>query len=117
MTSADLAGCEEIRGWLVQRCGIHFPEHKIDQLRQRLSKVQRDFTCATLSDMAARLHGDAAPDLQLAVMHAASTNHTYFFREPDVLDAVRSQILPTLANRDDIRIWSAACASGDEANE
>lgn len=115
MTSADLAGCEEIRGWLVQRCGIHFPEHKIDQLRQRLTKVQRDFTCATLSDMAARLHGDAAPDLQLAVMHAASTNHTYFFREPDVLDAVRSQILPTLANRDDIRIWSAACASGDEA--
>lgn len=115
MTRADLQGCEEIRSWLIQRCGIHFPEHKIEQLRQRLVKVQRDFTCTTLSDMAARLQGDVAPDLQLAVMHAASTNHTYFFRERDVLDAFRSQILPTLATRDQIRIWSAACAGGDEA--
>ena len=115
MTRTDLAGCEAIRGWLVQRCGIHFPEHKMDQLRQRLAKVQRDFAVADLSDMAGRLMSNASLDLQLAVMHAASTNHTYFFREPDVLDAFCAQILPSLATRDDIRIWSAACASGDEA--
>lgn len=115
MTRADRAGCDVIRGWLVDRCGIHFPAHKTDQLRQRLVKVQRDFALRDLSEMAGRLNSAAAMDLQLAVMHAASTNHTYFWREEDVLDLFRTSILPTLANRDEIRIWSAACAGGDEA--
>ncbi len=115
MTHTDRQGTEVIRGWLAQRCGIHFPEHKLDQLRQRLMKVQREFGVPDLSDMAGRLHHSDATALQLAVMHAASTNHTYFFREPDVLDIFRSQILPVLAARDEIRIWSAACSTGDEA--
>ena len=115
MTRTDRAGCEAIRGWLVDRCGIHFPAHKADQLRQRLVKVQRDFAVRDLAEMASRLNSDTSPDLQLAVMHAASTNHTYFFREEDVLETFRAQILPSLAIRDDLRIWSAACAGGDEA--
>jgi chemotaxis protein methyltransferase CheR len=115
MTRTDRAGCEAIRGWLVSRCGIHYPTHKMDQLRQRLVKVQRDFAVRDLAEMAGRLNSDTSPDLQLAVMHAASTNHTYFFRETDVLDVFRTQILPALAFRDEIRIWSAACAGGDEA--
>lgn len=115
MTRTDRAGCEAIRGWLVDRCGIHFPAHKADQLRQRLVKVQRDFAVSDLAEMASRLTADTSPDLQLAVMHAASTNHTYFFREEDVLETFRTQILPSLAMREDLRIWSAACAGGDEA--
>lgn len=115
MTLADRQGCEAIRGWLSQRCGIHFPEHKTEQLRQRLARVQRDFAMRDLSDMAGRLNAGSSLELQLAVMHAASTNHTYFFREPEVLSAFRDQILPLLAQRDEIRIWSAACAAGDEA--
>jgi chemotaxis protein methyltransferase CheR len=115
MTGADRAGCEAIRSWLVDRCGIHYPAHKVDQLRQRLVKVQRDFAVRDLSEIASRLHSDTSPDLQLAVMHAASTNHTYFFREADILDIFRTRILPTLALRDELRIWSAACAGGDEA--
>lgn len=115
MTRTDRQGTEVIRGWLAQRCGIHFPEHKLDQLRQRLVKVQREFGVPDLSDMAGRLDLADATALQLAVMHAASTNHTYFFREVDVLDHFRTRILPLLAQRDEIRIWSAACAAGDEA--
>ncbi|WGV14909.1 CheR family methyltransferase [Fuscovulum ytuae] len=115
MTTTDRQGAEAIRGWLSQRCGIHFPEHKIEQLRQRLARVQRDFAMRDLSDIAGRLNSGSSMELQLAVMHAASTNHTYFFREMDVLDAFRIHILPSLAQRDEIRIWSAACAAGDEA--
>ena len=83
--AADLAGCEAIRDWLTQRCGIHYPQHKTDLLRQRLTRVQRAFTLNDLGEMARRLNSEANHDLQLAVMHAASTNHTYFFRETEVL--------------------------------
>ncbi len=115
MSEVEIQGCEMIRGWLSQRCGIHYPEHKMELLRQRLSRVQRAFTVPTLHDLARRLSSDASHELQLAVMHAASTNHTYFFREPEVLQHFRSAILPGLAQRDEIRIWSAACSSGEEA--
>jgi chemotaxis protein methyltransferase CheR len=52
--------------------------------------------------------------VQLAIMHAASTNHTFFFREKEVLGYFRTQLLPILAHRSEIRIWSAACSTGDE---
>jgi chemotaxis protein methyltransferase CheR len=116
MTSVnDMAGCEAIRDWLTQRCGIHYPQHKTDLLRQRLTRVQRAFTLNDLGEMARRLTHEKNYDLQLAVMHAASTNHTYFYRETEVLESFRQRVLPLIADRDEIRIWSAACSTGDEA--
>ena len=111
----DIAGCDAIRGWLAQRCGIHYPQHKTDLLRQRLARVQRAFTVPDLAELARRLNAGTHHDLQLAVLHAASTNHTYFFREAEVLEAFCARILPDLAGRDEIRIWSAASSTGDEA--
>ena len=112
ITSAQPAGFDELRNWLSARCGIHYPENKSDLLRQRLARVQMAHQLRDLKDMAQRVVQAQQHDLQLAVMHAASTNHTYFFRERDVLDAVRTTILPVLANRPEIRIWSAASSSG-----
>lgn len=109
------AGFEQIRNWLGQRCGIYYADQKKDLLLQRLSRVQRAYGIDRLGELSRRLSDSGEHDLQLAVMHAASTNHTYFFREQEVLDKFRDMILPTLANRQDIRIWSAACSTGDEA--
>jgi len=106
--------CEAIRGWLEKRCAIHYPDHKCDLLRQRLLRVQRAFNMPDLADLARKVLLEQLHDVQLAVMHAASTNHTYFYRERDVLDFFRREVLPVIATRDEIRIWSAACSTGDE---
>ncbi|MGZ3217090.1 CheR family methyltransferase [Paracoccus sp. T5] len=113
-TSLERAGYETIRGWLEQRCAIHYPEHKRDLLQQRLSRVQRAFHLAALSQLAAEVTTANNHEVQMAVIHAASTNHTYFFRETDVLEHFRSNVLPVLKNRREIRLWSAACSTGDE---
>lgn len=115
MTCRESAGYQQIRDWLSAKCGIHFPEDKQQVLRQRLSRVQYDLSYPDLSEMARHIIGGHAPDLQRAVMHAASTHHSYFFREEDVLDRFRTTILETLRDRAEIRIWSAACSTGDEA--
>lgn len=115
MTSREQAGYQAIRYWLSRRCGIAYPAHKEELLRQRLTRVKRAYDLDSLAEIAIRLNGEGEPDLALAVMHAASTNHTYFFREPDVLEAFRTMALPALSCRGEIRIWSAACSSGDEA--
>lgn len=113
--SRQSAGFEELRNWLSARCGIHYPENKSELLRQRLARVQMAHQLRDLEDMARRVVQGDQHELQLAVMHAASTNHTYFFREREVLDTVRTTILPLLAKRSEIRIWSAACSTGEEA--
>ncbi len=115
MPTNDIAAFEEIRGWLSSRCAISYPEHKSALLRQRLTRVTSSFEMPDLSALAHRLVVDPREDVQLAVMHAASTNHTYFFREPEVLEQFSTLILPTLKDKSTIRIWSAAASTGDEA--
>jgi chemotaxis protein methyltransferase CheR len=52
-------------------------------------------------------------------IEALTTNETYFFREPLQLRAFSEELLPLLAARNErtrrLRIWSAGCASGEEA--
>lgn len=43
-----------------------------------------------------------------------TTNETYFFREPQHFDFLRSQILPNRNRNHPFRVWSAACSSGEE---
>lgn len=114
MNAQDLRAVERIRDWLSARCGIHYADHKRDLLVQRLRRVQRSFSHTGLEQLAHHLIVDPVSEVEIAVISASSTNHTYFFRETDILTRFRDHILPGLAQRDEIRIWSAACSTGDE---
>ena len=53
------------------------------------------------------------------LIDALTVRETYFFRHPDQFEELRRRVLPTLHNfmRDGakLRVWSAGCASGEEA--
>jgi chemotaxis protein methyltransferase CheR len=121
MTSAGHAtlhhpsACDRLCRWLNTHCGIYYPEAKRDLITQRLNRVLDRFQLSGLEELADHVDNGEPRDLVLAVMHAASTNHTYFFREPEVLDFFRQTILPAFSQRNTIRIWSAAASTGDEA--
>ncbi len=61
---------------------------------------------------------DPAHTLRAKVIEAMTTNETSFYRDSHVFDMISSHILPTLlknrTNSQVIRIWSAACSSGQE---
>ncbi|MFW5825268.1 MAG: CheR family methyltransferase, partial [Marinobacter sp.] len=44
-----------------------------------------------------------------------TTNETYFFREPRHFDFLRETIVPGHSRQGPLRLWSAACSSGEEA--
>jgi chemotaxis protein methyltransferase CheR len=111
---AERDGYDFIRCWLAERCGMNYPEKKRDLLTHRLNRVLARFSLTGLDALAQHLTNDEAVELQLAVIHAASTNHTFFFREPSALDVFRKQILPAMP-AEGLRVWSAAASSGDEA--
>ena len=107
-------GFEQIRTWLIERSGIFYSEQKKELLHQRLTRVQHNFGVSQMSEMANMLVGGQNRKLQIAVMDAATTNHTFFFRENEVLEKFKIMILPHLQDRMTVRIWSAACSTGDE---
>jgi Methylase of chemotaxis methyl-accepting proteins len=59
-------------------------------------------------------HLDQHPTEWDALIEAITVNETYFFREECQLEELARVVLPELADRDEIRIWSAACSTGEE---
>lgn len=115
MTNLEAVAYERIRNWIVDRCGISYPENKGELLRQRLTRVQMQYKLHNLQTLCDALLGGEQRDLEQDVMHAASTNHTYFYREQEVLDKFASVVLPAVERASELRIWSAAASTGDEA--
>ena len=74
-------------------------------------------------------HAHASDDLELtlregrmdweALIDALTVRETYFFRHPDQFAELRQRVLPSLRDfvrdRGTLRVWSAGCASGEEA--
>lgn len=111
----DRVAFEQIRNWLNRKCGMYYPDKKQELLLDRMLYVCKRYYLTGLVALADDLSNEDASELQLAVISAASTNHTYFYRECSVLDYYRDVILPTLKDKRDNRIWSAAASTGDEA--
>jgi chemotaxis protein methyltransferase CheR len=106
----------QIRDFIYDQCGIYVPDAKKylleKKLAQRLEETGRDCFEAYLS----RLRADAGGELE-KLFDAVTTNETYFFREPNQLavftDAVVPQIFDQKRSRT-LRLWSAACSTGEE---
>jgi chemotaxis protein methyltransferase CheR len=100
---------------LVERLtGIHLAPIKKAMLAGRLARRLRESGAATFANYFRLIAdgGDAA-ERQIAI-DLITTNETYFFREPKHFDALRTQLLPAVSSARPVRVWSAACASGEE---
>lgn len=115
LSQDDEFALEQIRQWIYDTSGMHYPEKKYEMLAQRLINVANKFSFTCLAELNNALHGAAGHELRLAVLHSASTNHTYFYREEGVLLYFRDKVLPTLSQQGKLRIWSAAASTGEEA--
>lgn len=100
---------------LVERLtGIHLAPIKKAMLSGRLAKRLRERGIPDYGSYF-KLIGDGGEELERqTAIDLITTNETYFFREPRHFDALREQLLPPLLGQP-VRIWSAACASGEEA--
>ncbi len=101
---------------LRRRCGLLLPPEKRALIERRLAPVMRRIDFRDLEGLLRELRlGREA--LAEAVTEAMTVNESSFFRDPLLFAAFASRVLPRLlAARDKrLRIWSAACARGQEA--
>ena len=98
--------------------GIDLCEAKASLVYSRLTKRLRALRLESFSSYCALLSkGDASEERQHMVA-ALTTNVTRFFREPHHFEHLKAHVLPPLLKEvrkgGAVRIWSAACSSGEE---
>jgi len=94
--------------------GINLTDAKKELVRARLTKRLRKLGLATFDDYVEYLQNDTTGAELVAMLDVLSTNTTYFFREAKHFEWLRQEVLPRLAARRRVRIWSAGCSSGEE---
>jgi chemotaxis protein methyltransferase CheR len=101
-----------------ERSGIVLTPDKAYLVESRLLPVLRRWQFASLRDLAASLRDRPAEGLIDQVVEAMTTNESFFFRDVRPFEQLRDYVLPQLikarAHLRTIRIWSAACSSGQE---
>ncbi|MEM7249643.1 MAG: protein-glutamate O-methyltransferase CheR [Acidobacteriota bacterium] len=99
------------------RSGIAVAAGKEYLLQSRLQPLLHDHELANLEELATRLDRDPSGELSDSVVDAMTTNETLFFREPKQFTALRKEVIPKLVatgRAPRMKIWSAACSSGQE---
>ncbi|MFC4159555.1 CheR family methyltransferase [Chitinimonas lacunae] len=105
---------EAYSGLIERLVGIHLTPLKRAMVSGRLSRRLRELGVASFGDYFRLIDdgGDAA-ERQVAI-DLVTTNETHFFREPKHFELLKQRLLPSLDSKT-LRVWSAACSSGEEA--
>jgi chemotaxis protein methyltransferase CheR len=106
---------ENIRRFAYERLGIDLRPGKEQLVAARLSGKLRQLKITTFGEYYRRVMRDPDGAISIAMMDALTTNHTSFFREPAHFAFLRETVLPALRARRQVSLWSAACATGEEA--
>lgn len=108
---------QAFRVFLDQACGIVLGDNKQYLVANRMRRIMEDLQITSLTSLVARVNQQSTPGLKEKVIDAMTTNETFWFRDSSPFDALRDVLLPRLVlqeKRPHIRIWSAACSSGQE---
>ena len=116
MSSAALSNSDFTRfqRFIFERAGITLSASKKALVSGRLAKRLAHHGLPGWAQYLELLHsGEAAAEEQTAV-DLLTTNETYFFREAKHFDLLRELALAATQRRQPLRVWSAACSSGEE---
>ncbi|MDR7279266.1 two-component system CheB/CheR fusion protein [Catenuloplanes atrovinosus] len=108
---------EELLLYLKEARGFDFTGYKRSSLVRRVGRRMATLQIADYADYADHLQ--VHPDEFTALFNTILINVTSFFRDPEAWDSLRRTVLePMVASKASgapIRLWSAGCASGEEA--
>ena len=103
--------------YIEQNCSIALTDDKKYLLESRLTRLVVESGCETFLDFYKQITKTNSPALRDKIIDAMTTNETLWFRDSSPWIAFRDKILPEMAERrhsGKIRIWSAACSTGQE---
>ncbi len=107
---------EAFQHFLQSACGIMLGAGKEYLVSSRLGGLMRHYDIATVGELLNQLSHGRNPSLKTGIIDAMTTNETFWFRDMAHFNLLKNRILPEFCDRPGqrVRIWSAACSSGQE---
>ncbi len=103
---------------LKDRSGLVLGSDKAYLLESRLNPVARKYDLAGVDDLVAMIRAGGNEKLLVDITEAMTTNESFFFRDQKPFDQFRDLVLPYMLDHRSqaktLRIWCAACSSGQE---
>lgn len=109
-----------LRRFIEEETAISLAEDKVYLVETRLRDIMREEGLNDFSELHRALMAPRSEVLQGRVLDAMTTNETLWFRDRQPFDVFNDHLLPAYAaeirqgRRQKIRIWSAACSTGQE---
>lgn len=111
---------DEMRRYVESETGISLGDEKRYLLETRLAPVMRSEECRDWAELLQRARGDATRRIRDLIVDAMTTNETLWFRDGGPFEILRNKLLPRWADeirrgkREKVRVWCAACSTGQE---
>ena len=100
-------------------CGVALDQSKLYMIRGRLRPILEEFGFSDYEALAKDAQRASQMHLRDRLVDALTTNETLFFRDRSPFEALKNVIIPQFrkaggSTRPRLRIWSAACSTGQE---
>ncbi len=111
---------EYIRRLVYAKSGINLGEQKMHLVRSRLGKILRKKQIQSFKEYCELVERDPTGEELSQLLDAISTNTTFLFRENKHFEFLARTLTEWVGNskwvagNSPVRLWSAACSSGDE---
>jgi len=121
--SSDLASdplFPALKDYLIDHTGLSYYADKNAELADRIDRRLEVAGAGDCTSYLRLLKDGRAGETELdALVEELTIGETYFFRQPELFDALRDVVFPEIIEKNRatrrIRIWSAGCATGPEA--
>lgn len=107
-----IADMRELTKTVNELYGFDFSNYAMSSLNRRVRRIMELYSFSSMEDLIHKIRSDA-PFFH-KFLSEVTVNTTEMFRDPEMWMYLRSKILPALAHREKIRVWHAACSSGEE---
>lgn len=109
---------KDLRDYIYDKSGIYIADTKKYLIENRLSRILHEKNLKSFEDYLKIIKISSNGTELSRLFDAVTTNETYFFREPQQLDVFANSVIPkvmaTKKSGQKLKIWSAACSSGEE---
>ena len=123
MTSITSEEFNVLSKYIYAICGVALDSTKTYLVETRLKSMMQQNACSSYMDLYNKVKADRSGNMEKEVVNAITTNETLFFRDAAPFELFKHKILPDLIDARakanpgrpvPLRIWSAACSTGQE---
>lgn len=111
-TDLSLTIIKQFQTFLFEKYGYDFRDYALSSFKRRLEHLLFFFKSGSVQELMRKI--EANPSLAEQAVKEITVNTTEMFRDPSFWRKMRDEVLTQFTSAPVIRIWHAACSSGEE---